>query len=1006
MRIHHLSVTAFGPFPSTENIDFAELNAAGLFLLTGPTGAGKSCLLDAICFALYGQVPGVRGVKALKSQHAADGARPEVMLDFSIGSRRFVVRRTPEWERPKRRGEGTLSEKASASLVETTSGSDHFLSSRAQEVGHLISELIGMHAAQFEQVAMLPQGEFQKFLQATSQERHDVLQRLFKTDRFSRIEDWVQDHSRTLRDRSDKGEIQVQRILDSLADRAGIDLPAELSDLDPASSPSCGQPLPWAETLLDDAEGDLTVLRTTHQTTVTRLAAARADHVRATQLALAIARRDEAVRALDALAHAEPSEAEAVSSIEADTRASRCSAVLDMLDDATTVQIAAASEREVAQDAVGSIAAAGFDVREALTSTSLVELEREVRARIIRIDGLLPRETALRAMSKAVAAGEADLISKRSRLAKGKLRHKRLPDERAALRRRLVDATEVGRRKDALTGELRAAQGRLDAALLVPGKEVELARVREAQRAARDASADAREAMQDVVSKRLAGIAAELAGRLEEGEACQVCGSTDHPRPAAPATDAVTEADQERATRDYDRLLEQHTSATRRTTDAQRALDALLRSAGGLDTAAAAVSVSELSQALTTAEQADATRLSLEKQLTGLELESTKLTERLHDLETEIATLDQALETQRSTIDEVTMQISAAVGDLQSDLPLTSALDSLRAALRTITHVTISFRADELARQHVDELTLRTRATAEALGFASVEDVRAALVPADERARLEQLLAERARTQSRARLVLEDPEVQAVANQSAPDVSASVEELAAAQALENAKTRELVEQEQLVGSLRANLTRLRDAMVIWSPARDDYLRAEAMSRLVRGMGAENHLQMRLSAYVLATRLDQVVAAANERLAHMRDQRYLLERTGKAARKSAQAGLGLQIVDEWTGDVRDPATLSGGETFVVSLSLALGLADVVTQEAGGTEIETLFVDEGFGMLDADTLDDVMDRLDGLRAGGRTVGVVSHVPEIRNRIPTQVHVEKRRTGSTVAVRTMVA
>jgi exonuclease SbcC len=187
--------------------------------------------------------------------------------------------------------------------------------------------------------------------------------------------------------------------------------------------------------------------------------------------------------------------------------------------------------------------------------------------------------------------------------------------------------------------------------------------------------------------------------------------------------------------------------------------------------------------------------------------------------------------------------------------------------------------------------------------------------------------------------------------------------------------------------------------------RDESLRAESMAKLVRGMGHDNQLQMRLSAYVLATRLDQVVAAANERLAQMRDQRYLLQRTGRAERRGAQAGLGLEIVDQWTGDVRPPTTLSGGETFVVSLSLALGLADVVTQEAGGTEVETLFVDEGFGTLDADTLDDVMDRLDGLRAGGRTVGIVSHVSELRSRIPTQVRVEKGRAGSTVMVGTLV-
>ena len=158
-----------------------------------------------------------------------------------------------------------------------------------------------------------------------------------------------------------------------------------------------------------------------------------------------------------------------------------------------------------------------------------------------------------------------------------------------------------------------------------------------------------------------------------------------------------------------------------------------------------------------------------------------------------------------------------------------------------------------------------------------------------------------------------------------------------------------------------------------------------MSKLVRGMGSDNQLQMRLSSYVLATRLDQVLAAANERLTQMRDQRYELRRTGRAARRGSQAGLGLEVLDSWTGDVRDPSTLSGGETFVVSLALALGLADVVGHETGGLRVETLFIDEGFGMLDPDTLDDVMDRIDELRAGGRSVGVVSHVTELRGRIP---------------------
>ena len=176
MRLHHLTVSAFGPFAGTEQVDFDELNDAGLFLLTGATGAGKSSLLDAVCFALYGTVPGARGTKTLKSQHAAADVGPEVVLDFSVQGRRFVLRRTPEWSRPKRRGEGLITEKASASLLETTGGGEHLLSARAAEVGLQVTELMGMNAAQFVQVALLPQGEFQTFLRASSQDRHAVLE--------------------------------------------------------------------------------------------------------------------------------------------------------------------------------------------------------------------------------------------------------------------------------------------------------------------------------------------------------------------------------------------------------------------------------------------------------------------------------------------------------------------------------------------------------------------------------------------------------------------------------------------------------------------------------------------------------------------------------------------------------------------------------------------------------------------------------------------------------------
>ncbi|WP_345182194.1 SMC family ATPase, partial [Actinomadura verrucosospora] len=197
---------------------------------------------------------------------------------------------------------------------------------------------------------------------------------------------------------------------------------------------------------------------------------------------------------------------------------------------------------------------------------------------------------------------------------------------------------------------------------------------------------------------------------------------------------------------------------------------------------------------------------------------------------------------------------------------------------------------------------------------------------------------------------------------------------------------------------------LAAAVGAWRPAAGRHEVAERVAGLASGKHAANRHAMSLSAYVLAARLEQVVAAANERLHRMSGGRYaLVHTTEKAAgdRTKGAGGLGLRVADSWTGLTRDPVTLSGGESFISSLALALGLADVVTAEAGGTEIGTLFVDEGFGTLDEETLDEVMDVLDGLRDGGRAVGIVSHVAELRARIPAQLRVTKDRAGSTAAV-----
>ena len=185
------------------------------------------------------------------------------------------------------------------------------------------------------------------------------------------------------------------------------------------------------------------------------------------------------------------------------------------------------------------------------------------------------------------------------------------------------------------------------------------------------------------------------------------------------------------------------------------------------------------------------------------------------------------------------------------------------------------------------------------------------------------------------------------------------------------------------------------------PLAEQHHTVDGLSRLAEGKSTDNRLRMSLSGYVLAARLEQVAASASQRLALMSSGRYQLVHTAEAGSARARGGLHLRVLDAWTGAERDPASLSGGESFSASLALALGLADVVTAEAGGSLLETLFVDEGFGSLDEDTLDEVMGVLDGLRDGGRVVGIVSHVAELRQRIPTQLTIVKSRDGSSSAV-----
>jgi exonuclease SbcC len=292
--------------------------------------------------------------------------------------------------------------------------------------------------------------------------------------------------------------------------------------------------------------------------------------------------------------------------------------------------------------------------------------------------------------------------------------------------------------------------------------------------------------------------------------------------------------------------------------------------------------------------------------------------------------------------------------------------------------------------------------------FADAAAARAALLPAAEAAALTEQIRAFSEARVRAEAAFEPEDVRQAAGEVAEGITAPDEttlsglrkhaEAAAEAANSAAVDRELAEKALASVRSAADGHALLESEA--APLREHYQRVAALAETARGLG-ENSYKMTLNTYVLAARLEQVAIAASERLGTMSDGRYTLSYSDALAGRNQKSGLGLEVVDQWTGQRRDTATLSGGESFMASLALALGLADVVQQESGGVDIETLFVDEGFGSLDEQSLEQVMDALEGLRDGGRVVGLVSHVAEMKLRIPTQLQVHKGRTGSTVSI-----
>ena len=1003
MRPLSLQITAFGPYPGVQEIDFEALAGSDLFLVHGPTGSGKTSIFDALTYALFGELAGSRKVDRIRADRAAPDLPTRVVLRFRMGEAVYVVERSPEWQRPKKRGQGFTSEPATASLARE--GEGKALATQSTAVTDAVEELLGMDVDQFTQVALLPQGEFRKILLAETKDREPLLQQLFATGRFKQIEELLQDRKRALRERY---ESLATRRSEALGGETPAAVQARLVETRERSGQATTQAADaaardgLAERALSDARAlakrfdELDDARAGEARTRVEAEAAEGDRAR-----LARARKAEHARALLEAARTARGEEE------------RC-----LREERAGVAARSAAGEEVEK------------AERALAAATAEEPARDAqRARIHALEAALPEVERLRRLEDSFAASGRKLaaaavaLEKAGGAVEGALAGR---DTLAAERERLRPvAGELPARTDAarlLAEALRIAAERDGFAKSVARLEVELDRARRMAANKREAAGKAQATAQELHALREERLAASVARGLEEGKPCPVCGSTHHPSPAVAEGHVPDEAEVTGA-----REVAEGLRASAGELESSRDLEAerletarrSLAEAAGRESRPAEDLAVLHARAVKSRDEAQAAQA----RLSGLERELTEAESRIESArggqeearraESEARTEHAKVEASREELRRRLASVGAGTGTVAEVGKLRAALAAsegrARAAEEACTGARTRAAQAATACEHLvrtRELAAAAHATARAgaeaacteQGFASPVDCAAALVAPADQERLQASIDERVARHGAARTHLGELEG-ALAGVERPDVAGLEAARATSRNASRLAEEARVRLEEEVAQVERTLERAANLQAEGEAVESALAVQGHVADLVRGTNARG---MSLHRFVLAALLEEVAQAASERLTVMTHGRFRLRHDDSLARKNAAAGLSLVVEDTHTGTIDRPVgALSGGESFLASLALALGLSDVVLRHSGGRRLDSLFIDEGFGTLDEATLDDALQALETLRQAGRMVGVISHVPELRRRIPARIEVTTGEGGAVATV-----
>ena len=1032
MRILRLTMDAVGPFPGHEVIDFEAFSDAGRFLLSGPTGAGKSTIIDAIVFALYGKVSGGRDSSdsRIRSRYASEQAKTEVELIFSTSSGNYKVRRQPAYERVKKNGKGVTKQNAKAWLFKLDEQLREVSEplTKTSDVGTEITRIVGLSREQFTQTVVLPQGKFAQFLRSTSKDRQDLLQELFGTTIFEDLQLDLVERARKVKKNQEALDATLRAnlgVLASLLDEAPQLDPARCLVYEPVPEVDCEfnpletawdsrfKPLtPWLEHNQRCANLEVSALREQEDklrsdfayqrdlaTRQERYLALTKEHEQLVAQGPAQRQRLAQIQALQALSDLKPWHEQLKQAQDQQAVAQR------QLSQALALEQLESDER--AQAVLQPLDYRGAQALSVQLTAQVAALNPQVELEA----GLAGRRRDLQTKTQAHESASA-------KLAQGRERENQLPTQIASKQELLEQLNEQA----ATLPTAQLAQEQATQTLKLAKAHEQL--VKDHQRARKLQQLVALELKQasqrhkHMLEQWLSQSALNLAQNLVAGEPCPVCGATEHPAPATQGGENISQEQLDQALEEVNEAQEELSQASERVTKLAAQLEA---QPCQLSPAQAREQLQEAKAALTAAQQAS-------EQASSCKAQIAKLNAQLEALRADNQAAQARLAGDAKEIQLLGEKIDADAASLSCE-----GFESVAAKVEYLSQLAAALEQLANAAQELDQCKKRAQQAADSFAaqwahasesFADHSAKPAAPAPTDpaETGPTQAEPTQAEPTQDTSVANVQDDYAQACQDFAGLDLdalkatSASYEKslsinqaaLAELEGIELTpppleQTQGQLEQAQaktqacqtyastwqaFAGQVNAQLAKLNELLARRSKASDKDGQLLALASAANG---DNQARLTLSAWVLQAHFHQVLVFANERLGVIGAGRYeLINVDSEEDTRQQKQGLGLAVVDHLSGTTRSPRTLSGGESFYVSLALALALADVVATQNGGIEMNTLFIDEGFGSLDEGTLAEVMDVLSALHSGGRVVGIVSHVSELKRAIPAAVEV----------------